>query len=49
MRQPQGEPLDLDKTNDEIVEMTRARFSEEPEFGAIDDFYNRRAEHFTSS
>ena len=25
--QPQGEPLDLEKTNDEIVEATRARFS----------------------
>jgi catechol 2,3-dioxygenase len=45
VRQPQGEPLDLDKTNDEIREMTRARFSEEPEFGSIDEFYARRAEH----
>jgi catechol 2,3-dioxygenase len=45
VRQPQGEPLDLDKSNDEIVELTRARFSTEPEFGSIDDFYGRRAEH----
>jgi catechol 2,3-dioxygenase len=45
VRQPQGEPLDLDKSNDEIREATLARFSEEPEFGAIDDFYRRRAEH----
>ncbi len=45
VRQPQGEPLDLDKPNDEIVEATRAHFSTEPEFGPIDDFYSRRAEH----
>ena len=45
VRQPQGEPLDLDKSNDEIIEFTRAHFSEEPEFGPIDEFYKRRAEH----
>ena len=45
--QPQGEPLDLDKSSDEIVEATRARFSEEPGFGPIDDFYRRRAEHLS--
>jgi catechol 2,3-dioxygenase len=45
VRQPQGEPLDLDKSNDEIVEFTREHFSKEPEFGPIDDFYRRRAEH----
>ena len=45
VRQPQGEPLDLEKSNDEIVEATRAHFSTEPEFGPIDDFYSRRAEH----
>jgi len=44
VRQPQGEPLDLDKSNDEIIETTRAHFSKEPEFGPIDEFYNRRAE-----
>ena len=47
VRQPQGKPLDLDKSNDEIVEKTRARFSKEPEFGSIDDFYRRRAEHLS--
>lgn len=46
VRQPQGEPLDLDKSNDEIVEATRAHFSTEPGFGAIEDFYRRRAEHY---
>jgi catechol 2,3-dioxygenase len=45
VRQPQGEPLDLDKSNDEIVEFTHGHFSTEPEFGPIDDFYKRRAEH----
>ena len=49
VRQPQGEPLDLDKSNDEIVEMTRARFSAEPGFGPIDDFYRRRAEHLAAA
>ena len=45
VRQPQGEPLELDKSDDEIVEATRAHFSREPEFGPIDDFYSRRAAH----
>jgi catechol-2,3-dioxygenase len=45
VRQPQGQPLDLDKPNDEIVEATRAHFSTEPEFGSIDEFYSRRAEY----
>ena len=45
VRQPQGEPLDFDKSNDEIIETTRAHFSNEPEFGPIDEFYSRRAEH----
>lgn len=45
VRQPQGQPLDLGKSNDEIVEATRTHFSSEPEFGPIDDFYRRRAEH----
>ncbi|HSB85376.1 MAG TPA: VOC family protein [Ilumatobacteraceae bacterium] len=43
VRQPQGQPLDLDKSNDEIVESTRDHFSTEPEFGSIDDFYRARA------
>jgi catechol 2,3-dioxygenase len=43
--QPQGKSLDLDKSNDEIIEKTRSRFAEEAEFGPIDDFYRRRAEH----
>lgn len=43
VRQPQGQPLDLDRSNDEIVEFTRNHFSTEPEFGPIDDFYAERA------
>jgi catechol-2,3-dioxygenase len=43
VRQPQGQPLDLDKSNDEIVEFTHSHFSTEPEFGPIDDFYTERA------
>lgn len=45
VRQPQGERLDLDMSNDEIIEATLTHFSTEPEFGPIDDFYRRRAEH----
>jgi catechol 2,3-dioxygenase len=45
VRQPQGEALDLANTNDEIVATTEARFAAEPDFGDIEDFYGRRAEH----
>jgi catechol 2,3-dioxygenase len=45
VRQPQGQPLDLDKSNQDIIEATRAHFSTEPEFCPIDDFYARRAQH----
>jgi catechol 2,3-dioxygenase len=45
VQQPQGQPLDLDKSNDQIIETTRAHFSREPEFRAIEDFRRRRAEH----
>lgn len=43
--QPQGEPLDLDRSDDEIVEWTRAHFGDEPGFGPIDAFYAERARH----
>ena len=43
--QPQGEPLDFDMTNDEIIEATLAHFSTEPEFGPLDEFYKRRAQY----
>ena len=49
VRQPQGEPLDLDKSNEEIVAATLEHFSTEPEFGAIEDFYRRRAEYYAKS
>ncbi|MGD9752795.1 MAG: VOC family protein [Acidimicrobiia bacterium] len=47
VRQPQGKPLDLSKSNDEIVAATREAFADEPEFGPIDAFYQARAEHLT--
>ncbi len=45
VQQPQGKPLDLGKSNDEIVAMTRAAFADEPEFGDLADFYERRGVH----
>ncbi|MEZ5232851.1 MAG: hypothetical protein R2749_09095, partial [Acidimicrobiales bacterium] len=47
VKQPQGKPLDLSKSNDEIVAATREAFADEPEFGPIDAFYQARAEHLT--
>jgi catechol 2,3-dioxygenase len=45
VRQPQGEPLDLSRSNEEIVEWTRAHYANEPEFGPMNEFFQRRAEH----
>lgn len=42
--QPQGEPLDLSKSNDEIVATTEATFAAKHELSPIEDFYDRRAE-----
>ena len=47
VRQPQGEPLDLDRSNDEIVETTHAHFSKEPELGPMTEFVGRSAQHLT--
>ena len=49
VRQPQGKPLDLTKPTDDIVAETRAAFADEPEFGAITEFYQRRAEHLANT
>ena len=43
--QPQGKPLDLSLSNDEIVARTREQFTDEPEFGDLEAFYQRRADH----
>ena len=43
--QPQGKPLDLDRSNDEIERWTEEAFGGEPEFGSLPEFYARRAEH----
>ncbi|HTN81011.1 MAG TPA: VOC family protein [Acidimicrobiales bacterium] len=45
VQQPQAKPLDLTKSNDEIVATTRAAFADEPEFGDLAEFYDRRADH----
>jgi catechol-2,3-dioxygenase len=48
VRQPQGERLDLDMSDDDIIEATRDHFSNEPEFGPMKDFRRRRAEHIAN-
>ena len=45
VKQPQGKPLDLIAPTDDIIELTRATFAVEPEFGPIDDFYQKRADY----
>lgn len=46
--QPQGKPLDLSLPNDEIVDRTVEAFRDEPEFGSIDEFYQRRADYLAA-
>jgi len=48
VQQPQARPLDLTKTNDEIVVTTEETFAAEPGFGAIDAFYAQRAEQLAN-
>ena len=45
VKQPQAKPLDLTKSTDEIVATTQAAFANEPEFGDLAAFYDRRAAH----
>ena len=45
VQQPQAKPLDLSKSNDEIVAVTQTAFVDEPEFGDLSEFYDRRAAH----
>jgi catechol 2,3-dioxygenase len=45
VQQPQGKPLDLTKSVDEIIATTRAAFADEPEFGDLAEFYARRGAH----
>ena len=47
--QPQGQPLDLALSNDEIADSTHAHFSMEPGFGPMGEFQARRAEHLAGS
>lgn len=45
VKQPQGKPLDLTRSNDEIMAATEAAFADEPEFSDLGAFYQRRAQH----
>lgn len=45
VQQPQGKPLDLSKSNDEIVATTIEQFTGEPQFGDLKSFYDQRADH----
>ena len=45
VKQPQGKPLDFDLSNDEIIEYTKAAFGDEPEFGPIGEFYQKRSDY----
>ena len=42
--QPQGRPLDLTKTDEEIVAETEASFAADYELSPLEDFYARRAD-----
>ncbi len=42
--QPQGEALDLSKSNDEIIATTEATFAANYDLAPIEDFYARRAD-----
>ncbi len=48
VKQPQGKPLDLTKSNEEIIAATQEAFATEPEFGDLRRFYDGRAEHLAA-
>ena len=48
VQQPQGEPLDLSTSDEEIVAKTEAAFRDRPEFGPIDEFYERRSAYLAN-
>jgi catechol 2,3-dioxygenase len=48
VQQPQGKIWDRDKTNDEILDETEKIFGKEPEFGPIEDFYQKRAKELAN-
>lgn len=43
--QPQGAPLDLSRSNDEIIEWTHEHYAGEPRFGPMDAYFDQRAAH----
>ena len=48
VQQPQGEPLDFSKSNDEIVAYTIEKFEGQPQFGDINAFFKQRAERLAT-
>jgi catechol 2,3-dioxygenase-like lactoylglutathione lyase family enzyme len=46
--QPQIRPLDLSRSDDEILHWTEETYREQPRFGPMADFYASRAEHLSS-
>lgn len=46
--QPQGEPLNFDLSNDEIVAQTEETFTAKAEVSSLPDFYAARAEHLAT-
>ncbi len=45
VQQPQGKPMDLSMSDDELHAWTREEFQKEPGFGPIADFYEAREKH----
>ena len=48
VQQPQGEPLNLKASDEEIFSATEATFRDRNQFGPIDEFYANRAEYLAS-
>jgi len=44
VRQPQAKPWDINKSNDEVIEETRATFENEPGFSPIEEFYRSHSQ-----
>ncbi len=46
--QPCGVPLDLSRSDEELMAWTESQAKDMPEFGAIEDFYQARADHLAA-
>ncbi len=42
IEQPQASMWDMEKNNDAILEQTRQDFESNPQYGPIEDYYNKR-------